>query len=48
MITLQQQQEFQTLVDRHKKILYKICNSYCRNRGDREDLYRPIHCQLAD
>jgi RNA polymerase sigma-70 factor (ECF subfamily) len=46
MITLQQQQEFQTLVDLHKKILYKICNSYCRNRGDREDLAQEIVVQL--
>jgi DNA-directed RNA polymerase specialized sigma24 family protein len=24
---------FQTLVEEHKKILYKVCNSYC---GDRD------------
>jgi len=46
MITLQQQQEFQTLVDRHRRILYKICNSYCRNRDDREDLAQEIVVQL--
>jgi RNA polymerase sigma factor (sigma-70 family) len=46
MITRQQQQEFQTLVDRHRKILYKICNSYCRNRDDREDLAQEIVVQL--
>jgi RNA polymerase sigma factor (sigma-70 family) len=46
MITLEQQQEFQTLVDRHRKILYKICNSYCRNREDREDLAQEIVVQL--
>ena len=46
MITRQQQQEFQSLVDRHRKILYKICNSYCRNRDDREDLAQEIVVQL--
>src|SRR5580700_4737398 len=46
MITLQRQQEFQTLVDRHRKILYKICNSYCRNPDDREDLAQEIVVQL--
>jgi hypothetical protein len=25
------QDRFQTLIDEHKKILYKVCNSYCRN-----------------
>ena len=40
------QETFQTLVDRHKKILYKICNSYCRNPDDREDLAQEIVFQL--
>ena len=40
------QDRFQTLVDRHKKILYKICNSYCRNPDDREDLAQQIVSQL--
>jgi RNA polymerase sigma-70 factor (ECF subfamily) len=40
------QERFQTLVDEHKKILYKICNSYCRNAEDREDLVQEIIVQL--
>ena len=40
------QDTFRTLVDRHKKILYKICNSYCRNPVDREDLAQEIVSQL--
>jgi len=40
------QERFQTLVDEHKKILYKICNSYCQNRDDREDLAQEIVVQL--
>jgi len=40
------QETFQTLVDRHKKILYKVCNTYCRNPDDREDLAQEIASQL--
>jgi len=40
------QEKFQSLVDEHKKILYKVCNSYCRNRDDREDLAQEIMIQL--
>jgi RNA polymerase sigma-70 factor (ECF subfamily) len=40
------QARFQTLVEHHKKILYKVCNSYCRNRDDREDLAQEIIIQL--
>jgi DNA-directed RNA polymerase specialized sigma24 family protein len=32
------QERFQTLVDEHRKILYKICHSYCRDPDSREDL----------
>jgi RNA polymerase sigma factor (sigma-70 family) len=37
---------FETLLDEHKKILYKVCNLYCRNRDDREDLAQEIIVQL--
>jgi len=40
------QERFQTAVDQHKKILYKVCNSYCRNRDDRDDLAQEIIIQL--
>ena len=40
------QERFQTVVDQHKKILYKVCNSYCRNRDDRDDLAQEIITQL--
>jgi RNA polymerase sigma factor (sigma-70 family) len=46
MTTPELQERFQTLVDQHKKILYKICNSYCRNREDRDDLAQEIIVQL--
>jgi RNA polymerase sigma factor (sigma-70 family) len=46
MITPELQERFQTRVDEHKKILYKVCNSYCRNRDDRDDLAQEIIVQL--
>jgi RNA polymerase sigma-70 factor (ECF subfamily) len=46
MATPELHERFQTLVDQHKKILYKICNSYCRNREDRDDLAQEIIVHL--
>jgi RNA polymerase sigma-70 factor (ECF subfamily) len=46
MTTPELQKRFQTVVDQHKKILYKVCNSYCRNRDDRDDLAQEIIVQL--
>jgi RNA polymerase sigma factor (sigma-70 family) len=40
------QDRFQALVEDHKKILYKVCNSYCKNPGDRDDLAQEIVVQL--
>jgi hypothetical protein len=37
----------QALVNEHKKILYKVCNSYRRNHDHREDLIREIIVQLG-
>ena len=38
--------EFVRLMQVHKGIVYKICNSYCINRADREDLAQEITYQL--
>jgi RNA polymerase sigma factor (sigma-70 family) len=46
MTTPELQERFQTLVDEHKKILYKVCNSYCRDRDARDDLAQEIIIQL--
>jgi len=46
MTTAKHQQRFQTLLDEHKRILFKVCHSYCRNREDREDLAQEIIVQL--
>ena len=34
------------LIQEHQKIIYKICNSYCNNKNDREDLGQEIVYQL--
>lgn len=39
-------ERFQALVDEHRKILFKVCNSYCGNQEDREDLAQEIIVQL--
>jgi len=40
------EETFQNLVEEHKKILYKVCNSYCRDRDSRDDLSQEIMIQL--
>ncbi|HEY2292666.1 MAG TPA: sigma-70 family RNA polymerase sigma factor [Thermoanaerobaculia bacterium] len=40
------QERFLTLLDEHKKILYKVAGSYCRNPEDRRDLEQEIVAQL--
>ena len=37
---------FENLVQQHRKIIYKICNSYCRDRDSRDDLGQEITIQL--
>lgn len=37
---------FQSLVEQHKGILYKVCRSYCRNAADRDDLVQEMTIQL--
>jgi len=38
--------DFLTLIEANKRIIFKICNSYCRNSDDREDLAQEIIYQL--
>jgi RNA polymerase sigma factor (sigma-70 family) len=40
------QETFQNRVEQHKKILYKVCNAYCKDRDSREDLAQEITFQL--
>jgi RNA polymerase sigma factor (sigma-70 family) len=46
MTTPERQQRFEALLTENKRILYKVCHSYCRNRDDREDLAQEIIVQL--
>lgn len=39
-------EQFIKTIDEHKKIIYKIVNSYCPNRDDRKDLEQEIIIQL--
>ena len=38
--------DFLTLIEGNKRIIFKICNAYCRNVDDREDLAQEIIYQL--
>ena len=40
------QDQFLPLLEEHKKILYKVASSYCRNNADRQDLIQEIAVQL--
>ncbi len=40
------QQEFLQLIEANKRIIFKVCNSYCPNASDREDLAQEIIFQL--
>jgi RNA polymerase sigma factor (sigma-70 family) len=40
------QQEFLKIIETNKRIIFKICNSYCQNVADREDLAQEIIFQL--
>lgn len=37
---------FLKLIQENRKIIFKICNSYCKDRSDREDLAQEIIYQL--
>jgi RNA polymerase sigma-70 factor (ECF subfamily) len=40
-----QENEFLALVDRHKKIIFKVANLYCRDRADFADVVQDIMLQ---
>jgi RNA polymerase sigma-70 factor (ECF subfamily) len=46
MTTPTSQDRFLKLLDEHKKIVYKVASSYCRNPADRPDLEQEIVAQL--
>jgi RNA polymerase sigma factor (sigma-70 family) len=46
MSSAPRQESFEEAVGRHKKILYKVCHAYCRDRSAQEDLAQEILFQL--
>jgi RNA polymerase sigma factor (sigma-70 family) len=46
METMNDKDELIKLIQTNKEIVYKICNSYCHNKFDREDLAQEIIYQL--
>jgi len=42
----QYSQQLLQLIDDNKAILFRICNAYCRNKNDREDLAQEMIYQL--
>lgn len=40
------QDRFEALLERHRKIVFKVANTYCRNAEDRRDLAQEISIQL--
>jgi RNA polymerase sigma factor (sigma-70 family) len=46
MQTPADKESFLRLIEENKLIIYKICNSYCPNKADREDLAQEIIYQL--
>lgn len=43
---LDKKKQFISTLDAHKKIIYKIVNSYCPNKENRKDLEQEIIIQL--
>jgi len=46
MLKENSKEEFLQLIQENKGIIFRICNSYCRNKNDREDLAQEIIYQL--
>ncbi|RRB02735.1 RNA polymerase sigma factor [Larkinella rosea] len=38
--------QFLALIEDHKKIIFKVCNSYCKDSEDRKDLVQEVIIQL--
>lgn len=38
--------QFLSLIEDHKKIIFKVCNSYCKDSEDRKDLVQEVIIQL--
>jgi RNA polymerase sigma factor (sigma-70 family) len=45
-MSTEKKNRFESLMDEHRKIVYKICTSYCPDAGSREDLAQEIVTEL--
>jgi len=41
-----QKDQFLYLIQQNKKLIFKVCNAYCRDREDRKDLVQEVIIQL--
>ena len=39
-------EQFESRINEHRKIIFKVCNTYCHDRDDREDLAQEMLVQL--
>ena len=46
MNTQQNKDRFINIISQNKKLIYKVCNSYCRNADDRQDLVQEVIIRL--
>ncbi len=46
MNSIQNDSQFLALIQTNKKLIYKVCNSYCNNAEDKKDLAQEIIIQL--
>jgi len=46
MAAADQSEQFRVLLERHRKIVFKVANTYCRDPHDRADLAQEIAAQL--
>ena len=38
--------EFVDILNNHRALIYKVCNLYCTDRDDKEDLFQEIVIQV--
>jgi RNA polymerase sigma factor (sigma-70 family) len=46
MVTHQDNERFISIINQHKKLIYKVCNSYCKDAEDRRDLVQEVIIRL--
>jgi RNA polymerase sigma factor (sigma-70 family) len=46
MNTQQNKEHFINIISQNKKLIYKVCNGYCRNPDDRQDLVQEVIIRL--